>query len=183
MPDAEEALTLERTLGNRDGEAYALCSRSGALLGLGRAPEALAEAGVALALARQLQHREWLAYSHWNVGQAKLAVGDLAGAEGAFAEGLEAARNMPIFASANASGLALSLTHRGELAAARHQLELALAECTPQTIYQGRLAEAELAVASEDADAGRIIQEAISRAEEGGHLLSLSRLRELAARL
>ena len=183
LPDAEEALTLERTLGNRDGEAYALCSRSGALLGLGRAPEALAEAGVALALARQLQHREWLAYSHWNVGQAKLAVGDLAGAEGAFAEGLEAARNMPIFASANASGLALSLTHRGELAAARHQLELALAECTPQTIYQGRLAEAELAVASEDADAGRIIQEAISRAEEGGHLLSLSRLRELAARL
>jgi DNA-binding SARP family transcriptional activator len=183
LADTEEALTLERTLGNRDGEAYALCSRSGTLFGLGRAHEALSDAREALAIARQLEHREWIAYSLWNVGRAKLALGDHTGAERAFAEGLEAARNMPIFASANATGLALSLTHRGQLDAARHQLALALAECTPETIYEGRLAEAELAVASEDPNAGRIVQEAMSMAEEGGYLVSLPRLRELAARL
>jgi hypothetical protein len=45
---------------------------------------------------------------------------------------------------------------------------------------QGRLAAAELAVAALDPDAKVIIREAISRAEDGGHLLSLPRLRELA---
>jgi tetratricopeptide (TPR) repeat protein len=181
LAEAEDALTLERTLGNRDGESYALCSRSGALLGLGRAREALADAAEALDLAQHLKHREWVAYSNWNLGQAQLALGDLAGAEEAFANGLKAARNMPIFASANNCGLVQTLTRRGELDAARHHLGLALTECTPQTVYQARMAEAELAVASEHPDAERIIRGAISSAEEGGHLLSLHRLRELAA--
>ena len=179
----DQALDLERTLGNLDGQCYALCSRSGTLLGLGRLPEALSDAVEARALAKQLQHREWIAYSNWNIGQAKLEGGDLAGAGDAFVLGMEAAHNMPIFASANASGLAITLTRRGDLDAARQQTEQAIAACTPQTIYQGRLAAAELAVAAQDPDAEVIIREAISTAEEGGHLLSLPRLRELAARL
>lgn len=183
LADANQALDLERTLGNLDGQCYALCSRSGTLLGLGRLPEALSDAVEALALAKQLQHREWIAYSNWNIGQAKLEGGDLAAAGDAFLLGMEAAHNMPIFASANASGLAITLTRRGDLDAARQQTEQAIAACTPQTIYQGRLAAAELAVAAHDPDAEVIIREATSTAEEGGHLLSLPRLRELAARL
>jgi DNA-binding SARP family transcriptional activator len=183
LADTDEALELERSLGNVDGECYALCSRSGTLLGLARAPEALSEAADALALARQLRHREWIAYSLWNVGQAKLQMGDLPGAEEAFAAGLEAAHNMPIFACANASGMAIALTRHGKLDAARQHVELALAEGAPQTLYEGRLAAAEVAVAAKDPNARQIIGEAISRAEQGGHLLSLPRLRELAAHL
>jgi tetratricopeptide (TPR) repeat protein len=183
LADADEALGLERSLGNVNGECYALCSRSGTLLGLARAPEALSEAANALALATQLQHREWIAYSQWNVGQAKLELGDLTGAEDAFAKGLEAAHHIPIFASVNGSGLAIALTRLGELEAARHHAERALTEGTPQTVYDARHAAAEIAVAAKDPQGERFIRDAISKAEEGGHLLSSSRLRELAARL
>ena len=183
LADADEALELERSLGNVDGECYALCSRSGTLLGLGRAPEALSDATDALALARRLRHREWTAYSLWNVGQARLQMGDRPGAEAAFAAGLEAGHKIPIFASANASGLAIALTRHGELDAARHLVERALTESPPQTLYEVRLAAAVLAVAANDPKARQIIEEAISLAERGGHLLSLSRLRELAGRL
>jgi DNA-binding SARP family transcriptional activator len=183
LADADEALALERTLGNVDGECYALCSRSGTLLGLTRAQEALADAATALVLARRVGHREWISYAHWNIGQAKLELADPAGAEAAFAAGLEAAHHMPIFASVNASGMAMALTRRGELHAARQYAERALAEGTPQTVYEGRLAAAELAVASADASVGQIIRDSIAQAERGGHLLSLPRLRALAARL
>jgi hypothetical protein len=40
-----------------------------------------------------------------------------------------------------------------------------------------------VAVAAKDPDAERVIEEAVSRAEQGGHLLSIRRLRELAAGL
>ena len=183
LADADEALELERSLGNVDGECYALCSRSGTLLGLGRAPDALSDATRALALARQLRHREWIAYAHWNVGQAKLELGDLPGAEATFASGLEAAHNIPIFASENASGLAIALIRQGQVAAARPCVDRAFAEGPPQSLYDGRLAAAEVAVAARDRNADRVIEEAISRAEQGGHLLSLRRLRELAAGL
>ena len=183
LADADEALGLERTLGHVDGECYALCSRSGTLLGLARVPEALSDATDGLALARQLQHREWIAYAHWNVGQAKLVMGDLPGAEAAFAAGLEAAHNLPIFASENASGLAIAMTRQGAVDAARHHVDRALAEGPPQSLYDGRLAAAEVAVAAKDPNAERVIDEAISEAEQGGHLLSVRRLRELAARL
>jgi len=183
VADADEALELERSLGNVDGECYALCSRSGTLLGLGRAPEALSDATDALALARQLRHREWIAYAHWNVGQAKLELGDLRGAEAAFASGLETAHHIPIFASENASGIAIALIRQGKVDAARHHLNRALAEGPPQSLYHGRLAAAELAIAAKDPNAERVIDDAISRAEQGGHLLSIRRLGELAARL
>ena len=148
-----------------------------------RAPEALSDATDALALARQLRHREWIAYAHWNVGQAKLELGDLPGAEAAFALGLEASHNIPIFASENASGIAIALIRQGKVDAARHHVDRALAEGPPQSLYNGRLAAAEAAVATNDPNAERVIGEAISRAEQGGHLLSIRRLRVLAARL
>ena len=182
LADVDEALELERTLGNVDGECYALCSRSGILLALSRISDAMADAAAAVALARRLRHREWIAYSHWTMGQADLASGELAGAERAFAEGLAAAHNMPIFASYNASGMAIALTRRGELDDARHHAQRALAEATPQTVFEARLAAAELAVAAKDPNAEQIIREASLAAERSGHLISLPRLGELAAR-
>jgi len=182
LAEVDEALELERTLGNVDGECYALCSRSGILLALSRTSDALADAAAAVALARRLGHREWIAYSHWTMGQADLAIGELAGAERAFAEGLAAAQNMPIFASYNASGMAVALTRRGDLDDARRHAQRALALATPQTVFEARLAAAELAVVAKDPDAERIIREASLAAERSGHLISLPRLGELAAR-
>jgi DNA-binding SARP family transcriptional activator len=183
LADVEEALELERTLGNVDGECYALCSRSGILLGLSRASDALTDAVEAVALARRLRHREWIAYSHWTMGQANLEMVDLAGADRAFAEGLEAAHSMPIFASLNASGRAIALSRRGKVDDARQHVRRALAEATPQTVFEARLAAAEVAVAAKDPNAEQMIREAIGGAERSGHLISLPRLGELAARL
>ena len=47
--------------------------------------------------------------------------------------------------------------------------------------YEGRLARAELAVASGEPAAAGIVADARARAEAGGHLLSAQRLAELAA--
>ena len=182
LADVDEALELERTLGNVDGECYALCSRSGILLALSRVSDARVDAAAAVALARRLRHREWIAYSHWTMGQADLMTGELAGAERAFAAGLAAAHNMPIFASYNASGMAIALARRGKLDDARSHAQRALAEATPQTVFEARMAAAEVAVAARDPNAARIIREATLAAQRSGHLITLPRLGELAAR-
>jgi hypothetical protein len=116
------------------------------------------------------------------MGQADLMTGELAGAERAFAAGLAAAHNMPIFASINASGMAIALARRGKLDDARSHAQRALAEATPQTVFEARVAAAEVAVAARDPNAERIIRDATLAAQRSGHLISLPRLGELAAR-
>jgi hypothetical protein len=48
--------------------------------------------------------------------------------------------------------------------------------------YESRLARAELAIARGDPDATATAAQALALAEEGGHLFSASRLRQLLAR-
>ncbi len=180
LTDTEQALELERTLGNADGEAFALCSRSGTLVGLGRLSEALADAEEALATARKLGHREWTTFSYWSLGQAKLAMANLAGAEAAFADGLETAENMPMWVSFSSSGMAIALSRQGELDRAQHHADVALSRGLPNALYDARLAAAEVAIGTGDPRAIELIRDAISKAEEGGHLLSVRRLAELS---
>jgi len=183
LADTDQALELERTLGNADGEAFALCSRSGTLVGLGRLSEAVADAEDALATARTLGHREWTTFSYWSLGQAKLAMADLAGAEAAFADALETARNMPMWVSFSSSGMAIALSRQGEFDRARHHADVALSQGLPHALYDARLSAAEVAVATMDPKADALIRDAISKAEQGGHLLSVRRLAELSERL
>jgi len=62
-------------------------------------------------------------------------------------------------------------------------LPRSLAEGPELSRYEGRLAQAEAAVAAGDAGAGQIVAEALALAEKGGHLLGARRLSELKAAL
>lgn len=87
---------------------------------------------------------------------------------------------MPIFAPVAAARLACALVAGGELASADALVAKAMAEATPVTRYDARLARA--AVARGDPEAAGIAAEALSLAEAGGHLLSAVRLKELMDR-
>jgi tetratricopeptide (TPR) repeat protein len=182
LADASEALELARTLGYAEAEAYALWHCSEALSALGRAPEALESASLALGIAERIGHREWTAASWRAIGIARQAGGDLSAAESAFRHSLSASDNLSLFAGWAAARIALVLLAGGDPTAARPFVARALAEGPELSRYEGRLAQAELAVASNDPEAGRIVAEARSRAEEGGHLQSAHRLTELQAK-
>jgi DNA-binding SARP family transcriptional activator len=181
LASIEEALELERTLGNPEGESYCLWLRCEALAALGRGPDARRSAETSLSIARRLGHREWTAAALKGLGAACLADGDLEGAENAFRACLEAAERLPIFSSWAAAGLASALIRRGELASAQAYVERAFCHGTPATHYDARLARTELAIARGDGDARMLAAEALNLAEEGGHLQSAAQLRSLLA--
>lgn len=182
LSNIDEALDLERTLGHPEGEAYCLWLRSEGLALLGRVEEARKSAEEALSIARRLGHREWTAAALRGLGAACLSGGDLDGAEAAFRECLELAREMPIFSSLAASGLASVLIARGDLSSAERYVTQALTEGTAWTHYFARVARAELAVARADPDAYAITLEALALAEDGGDLVGAARLDELAGK-
>jgi tetratricopeptide (TPR) repeat protein len=177
----EEALELERSLGHPEGQAYCLWARSEVLAERGRYGEGEESARAALAIARQLGHREWTAAAFKGLGTVYLAAGDLAAAEAAFRECLEEAEGIPIFTSWAAAGLASVFFARHNLEAAETYVARALEEGTELAKYDARLVRARIAMARADTNATEIVREALSLAEVGGHLLSAAKLRELAA--
>jgi Tfp pilus assembly protein PilF len=131
-------------------------------------------------MARHLGHREWTAAALKALGTVYLAAGDLDAAEAAFRECLDGARELPIFISLAAAGLASVFLARHDLGAADAYVARALEEGTDFTRYDARQVRAEIAVARGDPNASDIVSEALALAEAGGHLLSCARLRELA---
>ncbi len=174
----EEALALERLLGNGEGEVWSVGIRSLALA-LGRSDGAREVAEAALAMARRLGHRELTAGGLLMVGIACQTAGDLAQAEASFREAVQTGRDMPIYSSWAAARLACVLIAQGDLAAAEPWVTRAQAEAIPLTQYEARLAGAELAIVRGDPHAHALATEALALAEAGGHLLSAARLREL----
>jgi len=71
----------------------------------------------------------------------------------------------------------------GDVAGSAPHVARSLAEGPELSRHEGRLAQAEVAVASGDAGASRIVTEALALAEKGGHLLGARRLAELKAGL
>lgn len=174
----EEALALERMLGNAEGEVWCVGMRSLALT-LGRLNGAREAIEAILVMARRLGHRELTAGALLMLGIACQATGDLDWAKESLGKSIETGKNLPIYSSWAAARLASVLIAQGDLDAAEACVNQALAEAIPMTQYEARLARVELAIARGDPEARTIAAEALELAEAGGHLLSAARLREL----
>jgi DNA-binding CsgD family transcriptional regulator len=68
----EEALRITRAIGWRSGEAYALGTLAQCLGAQGEYARALALARAAVAVAEEIEHRQWLTHAHWVAGMLAL---------------------------------------------------------------------------------------------------------------
>ncbi|MGH3518273.1 MAG: tetratricopeptide repeat protein, partial [Haloechinothrix sp.] len=182
LRETEQALELARSLDYPEGVSYALWHRSESLSGLGRVDEAVNVAREAIEVAQRLGHRSWTVSAHRALGVALHARGDLDAAEDAFRAALELATHWPLFASWAAARIAMIRVARGDPAGAEPYVTRALGQGPPLAHYEARLARAELAAARHEPDASAIARDALARAEEGGHLVAVARLTELARR-
>jgi DNA-binding SARP family transcriptional activator len=177
------ALELARSLGHAEGVTYALWHRSEALSALGQADDAADCAREALAVAGRLGHRGWTATALRALGIALRAGGDLPAAAEAFRRSLDTASGgLTLFSSWAAAQLALTSIAGGDPVAAGPLVHRALTEGPVLAQYEARLARAELACVRRWPDAPAVAANAARLARAGGHLASVPRLEELAAR-
>lgn len=176
LTDIERALEVAADLRHREMTCYCLWHRSEALAALGRGDEAIVAAETSLRIAKELNHREWTAASLRGLGIAQTAAGDLASAEATFREALEAAEGLPLFESWAAARLALTLVARGDLEEAERMTAAALAGRVPHSLFEARLAQAEVLVARGAVGAAPVIRRSLALAAEEGHLVSARRL-------
>jgi class 3 adenylate cyclase/tetratricopeptide (TPR) repeat protein len=128
-PYLTEALEAARAVQARGDEAFVRCALADFLVMFGRYADGLGEATAALAIARELAHREWTAYALGCLGRAHAACGDVAQARALHAEQLEIARQLgavPWIADA-LGNLGRDLLLAGELSGAGSLLEEAVA--------------------------------------------------------
>ena len=177
LRDVEDALELERILGQTDGEAAALWIRSEVLSILGRVDEARSDAEAAVALGRMVVNRECVAYALRALAQANEAAGNLERAETALNQALEMAGDMPIVSATCLARLASVLSAGGDFHAAEVYATRALREGVAFGRYEGRLVLAEVALARGDPDGQRLAAEALEQADAGAYLVSSSRKR------
>ncbi len=177
LRDIEEALELERLLGQTEGEAAALWVRSDVLSLLGRVEEARTDAEESVRINRQVSNREEAAYALRTLAHAHEAAGDLDSAEAAVRQALEAAGDMPLVSSTSHARLASVLAARGDLDGAEAAATRAVRENVFYSGLEGRLVLAEVALARGDPDAERIAAEALDQADAAGYLVSQSRRR------
>jgi class 3 adenylate cyclase/DNA-binding SARP family transcriptional activator len=169
LRDVEEALELERLLGQTEGEATCLVLRSEMLVSLGRLDEARQGAEEAAALLRRLGVREWLAHALRVLGEAEEVAGDAEAAEKALREAVETSAAMPLAHSMATSSLAAVLIARGDLTAAEEYARESLATGMPCTAVEVRLILAEIALLRSEPGADEMAAEALARAEAYGY--------------
>jgi DNA-binding SARP family transcriptional activator len=150
LRETERALELAVSLGEREGEAYALWHRSEALAALGRSDDATGCALSSLAIAETMDHREWTAAALRALAIARRTAGDLDGAEEAHRRGLDTSTGILLFTTWHAAGLALTLLQAGRPEEARPWVEQALGGGPPLGMFEARLAEVRLAGATGD---------------------------------
>jgi class 3 adenylate cyclase len=177
LVDIDEALELERTLGQTEGEALCLMLRAYALSARGRADEARETASEALDVFRRLGVREWEATALRILGQVEEAAGNLTEAEVILREAVERSAGMPFPYSLAAGRLASVLLAGGNLEAAEASARQAMAEGMPVGGYEARLVLAEVALARAEPEAEAMVAEALAQADAGGHVDSPARRR------
>jgi tetratricopeptide (TPR) repeat protein len=176
LVEVDEALELERTLGQTEGEAFCLMVRAEALSALDRAGEARETANEALAVFRRLGAREWEATTLRVLGQAEEAAGNLEEAAAVLRQAVEAS-TIPFHHSMAAGRLASVLVAMGELESAEAYANRALAERSPAGGYEAHLVLAEIALLRGEAEAEARAAEALARADAGAYVESPARRR------
>jgi len=166
--NCHEALELEALLGQREGVAVALFTRSQVLSALGRVEEARRDAEESLIICQEMGHRGNTALALVALGMAQEAAGELQQAEEILRESVETSRGMPYQMGMAAGYLASVLAARGDLdgaeAAARFSCDLAVSGGS----LEGRLVLGEVALARRIPGARTLAVEALGFAEEMG---------------
>lgn len=168
LPDCQEALELERMLGQREGVALALWARSEVFSVLGRVDEARADAEECLAISRAMGHQTMIAVALRGLGLAQQSAGDLHIAAATLREAVEASRGRPIHLAWGAGRLASVLMETEDLEGAEEAARLCLDQAIPGGGFDGALVMAELALIREDPGARSLAVEAIAFAEARG---------------
>ncbi|CAM3888943.1 BTAD domain-containing putative transcriptional regulator [Smaragdicoccus niigatensis] len=174
------ALELARTLGNLEGQSYALWHLAEAFAALSRGDEALAAAMEALDIATRIEHRGWTATAWRGVGIAHQQLGDLDSSLNAFFTSLDLSEHLGLFASWAAARAAIVLVRRGALDQAHTLAERALREGPALGHYEARWAQTEVAAALGDPRAAHFARNALERMASGGMEQGRERLTELA---
>ena len=117
------------------------------------------------------------------LGIACEAAGQPGRAEAAYRRSLEAAGGIPLFRAWAAGRLGAVLACQGRPGEAAPHVQAALAGGTPLTCHEARWAHAELlASQGDDAACRATAATAMDQAQDGGYLVLVPRLRELARR-
>lgn len=178
----EEGLAAARAIGWRAGEAWALWALGGmALAGGGKYDRALPMTRAALALAEEIEHRQWLTAAGCMVGKLLADLYSWEEARASLTTALALARETgSIYWIRSAAGfLTAAAVLNGELALARSVVGEHLTETTPRESLDGRTlwcAAAELALAEGDAEGAMDVADRLVAAARGGR-------REVAPRL
>ncbi len=183
LTEIEETLAWARAACHPAVEAESLWHRSEALAAVGRGAEAIGSAEQAADIAARIGHAEWTAAAHRGLGIACEAAGLPGRAEAAYRRSLEAAESIPFFRAWAASRLGALLARQGRPAEAAPHIQAALAGGTPLTRHEARWAHAELLASQGAGEASRAAAAAaMDQARDGGYLMLVPRLRELAGR-
>ena len=181
LADARAALEVARSLGQPEGQAFALWHMSEALSALGRVDEARARGHESLDVAQRIGHRGWTATGWRAIGIAEQAADDHRAAVAAFDASLNASANLELFACWAAARMALSYLALGDVDSAGPLVTQALGEGPPLGHYEARLAQAELAARRNDPAAAALAAAALIAADAGGVRQHRDRLVTLAA--
>jgi DNA-binding SARP family transcriptional activator/tetratricopeptide (TPR) repeat protein len=183
LTEIEEALAWARDARHPAIEAECLWHRAEALAAAGQAGEAIEAAEESGGIAARIGHAEWTAAAYRGLGIACEAANLSGRAEAAYRRSLEAAEGIGLFRAWAAARLGALLARQGRPEEAAPHVRAALEGGTPLTRHEARWAHAELLASQDDDEACReATAAALDRARDGGYLILVPRLRELAGR-
>ncbi|TNC29408.1 BTAD domain-containing putative transcriptional regulator [Amycolatopsis alkalitolerans] len=180
LAEIDAALAWARTADLPEMHSSCLWHRSEALSALSRHDEAEDAARAALAIARRIEHTEWIAAGLRALGIARQSAGDLDRAEAAFRECLDVGHEIPLFGGWAAARLGLVLVGQGRVAEAEPLIGTALQQGVPLARHEARWAQAELLHARGAPGANAAARAALAAAREAGYLALVPRLAALA---
>jgi len=168
LREAEESLSLARDIGWRTGEAYTLLELAMHRSAYGEYGEALEAAHAGLMIAREVDHREWMAHGEWTHGMLATDLLATALAHDHFdrAHALGHASGSLHWLHLTAAALAESHIARGDLGLAAAVIAEIAPDLPMRTLGQRRvwMARSKLALAHDDpAHALELIEQLIAR--------------------
>jgi DNA-binding NarL/FixJ family response regulator len=170
-PIAEESLRLAQASGLRDFEAFARMILAGVLGRMGEYARSLAEAELALGIADEIEHRQWMCASQYTLAEIYRDLLDRDAARQHFQHALQLAREVGSgnWATVITGSLASMLLSSGDTQTSAELLQpFALDDARPETMgkRQVRLAAAELAMCQGEAQrAVRLLDSLLGTAE------------------